>query len=305
MTLEQLFERGRTRAIFFSGILVIVLCLYLVRYFVLPGIDPSLSLSSLSILAKILEDVSSTIIVTIFVAAFLWWITPTRVINTGLVIVEPRELKRHFSDALAKTNEWKFFGGCGRYFRSAVLSEMKARVRIDSTSKSVKAIILNPNNDTLCETHARYRSGTQRGKKEGNWTILRVKQELIATIIITRALSKTEPLIDVEIYVSDHFSSFRVDISQLCAIETKEDPIAPALRSDSGTYYFDALNDEFRLIKEQSRQINGGAAECAAVKDIHSIKIAISALGINASTLTDNDLSEIVTLIDKNSNPYG
>jgi hypothetical protein len=304
MTLEQLFERARTRAIFFTAIAVVVALMLIVRYFVFPRFDPSLTQGVLPLAAKLLEDISATIVVTVLVAAFLWWITPSRVRNSGIVVVEPRELRRHFAEALAHSSDWRFFGGCGRYFRSAVLQEMSRRARQESTSKSVTAIVLNPENDLLCERHSRYRAGTRRGKNEGNWTKARVKQELLATIIVTKAVAHKEGLIDAHIYVSDHFSCFRVDLSQVCAIETREDATAPALRSDAGSYYFAALNDEYRIVKEQAKLVDGGEAECAAVIDLMSLKMAIKAMTMNSLNLTDSELDGVVKLVLNISNPY-
>jgi hypothetical protein len=295
MTLEQ---------IFFTAIAVVVALLLIVRYFVLPWLDPSLTQGGLPLAAKLLEDISTTIVVTVLVAAFLWWITPSRVRNSGVVVVEPRELRRHFSEALANSSDWRFFGGCGRYFRSAVLQEMTRRARQESTSKSVSAIVLNPENDLLCERHARYRAGTKRGGSEGNWTKVRVKQELLATIVVTKAVAHREGLIDAHIFVSDYFSSFRVDLSQMCAIETREDATAPALRSDSGSYYFAALNDEYRIAKEQAKQVVGGETECAAATDVVSLKVAIGAVGMTSVGLTDPELEGVVKLVLKVSNPY-
>lgn len=304
MTLENLFDRSRTRNLFFGAVLITVSFLLIVRYLVLPYFDSSLTQGIVPMVAKLLEDVSTTIVVTVLIAAFLWYITPQRVRNSGVVIVEPRELKAQFSKALSSSNDWRFFGGCGRYFRSAVLTEMARRARIESTSKSVSAIVLNPDNDVLCEKHSRYRAGTGRGAHEGNWTKVRVKQELLTTIIVTKAVAHKEGLIDVHIYVSDHYSSFRVDISQNCAIETREDAAAPALRSDSGSYYFAALNDEFRIVKEQARMVVGGEAVCADVTDLASLKVAIKILGFNKLNLTDSDLAGVVSLLSKIKNPY-
>jgi hypothetical protein len=304
MTLEQLLDRGRTRSIFLWSIGGIVALLLVIRYFVLPRYEPSLAQGGLPIAAKLLEDVSATIVVTVLVSLFLWWITPSRVRNSGIEMVEPRELPRHFAEALANSSNWCFVGGCGRYFRSAVLQEMTRRARQESTSKSVSAVILNPENDLLCKRHARYRSGTKRGQKEGNWTKVRVKQELLATIVIAKAVAKRQGLIDVRIYLSDHYSSFRLDISQVCAIETREDSTAPALRSNSGSYYFSALNDEFRIAMEQAKPVIEGETECAAVTDLASLKTAIAALKMPALGLTDPQLEEVVKLVLNISNPY-
>lgn len=306
MTLEQLLDRRATRNIFFALIALAVIVLMGVRYFVLPDHDPSLSQGKLPFLAKILEDLSTTLIVTVAVTVLLKWLTPSRVRNSGATIIEPRELKYHFADALTSSNEWRFSGGCGRYFRSAVLKEMARRATLDSSHKAVTAIILNPENDALCEQHARYRAGTRRGKNEGIWTKTRVKQELLATIVLTKKSAYTSGLLRARILTSDHFSTFRVDISQACAIETREDPTAPALRSDSGSYFYDALADEHRLLAEQAREIVNGEAECHVVNDLSSLKAAIKAMDINllALRLSDEDLAGILELIHNATNPY-
>lgn len=304
MTLEQLLDRGRTRSIFVWSIVVIVAFLLTIRYFVLPHYEPTLAQGGFPLAAKLLEDISATIIVTVLVAVFLWWITPSRVRNSGIEIVEPRELPRHFNEALVNSKDWRFVGGCGRYFRSAVLQEMTKRARQESTSKSVSAVILNPANDLLCERHARYRAGTKRGQKEGNWTKVRVKQELLATIVIAKAVAKRQGLIDVSIFLSDHHSSFRVDISTVCAIQTREDSTAPALRSDSGSYYFAALNDEYRIANEQAKRVDGGEAECDRVTDLASLKNAITALKLGGLSLNDAELEAVVKMVLNVSNPY-
>ena len=304
MTLEELFERPRTRRIFFAAIIGIVTLLLIARYFALPTFDSSLTQGGLPLIAKIAEDLSATILVTVTIAAFLWWITPSRVRNSGIAVVEPRELKVHFNEALATSSEWQFFGGCGRYFRSAVLVEMQKRARSESTSKRIGVVILNPENTILCEKHARYRSGTRRGKNEGNWTTSRVKQELLATIVITKRFAHSEGLLDIQIYVADHFSGFRVDISQNCAIETREDPTAPALLSEKGSYYYSALSDEYRLWRNQSREITNGEVECESVTDLKSLKHALLTLNLEKHGLTDTELEEVLATIKLPKNPY-
>jgi hypothetical protein len=96
-----------------------------------------------------------------------------------------------------------------------------------------------------------------------------------------------------------------VDISQVCAIETREDATAPALRSDAASYYFDALNDEFRVVKEQAKLLPGGETECAAVTDLATLKTALAVLQMNALGLNDAELEGVVNLVKNISNPYG
>ena len=305
VSIETLLEQTHTRRLFFSGVAGVLLGLLAVRYFVLPWFDSDLSRGALPLTAQVLENVSTTIVVTLLVASFLWWIAPTRAGQAGVILVEPRELARHFRDGLATSSTWCFFGGCGRYFRTVVLDTMKQRATAESTAKSVAAIILNPENQVLCEQHAKYRGGTRRGHREGNWTGTRVKQELIATIVRSKASASGPSLLDVEIRVSNYFSSFRVDISQSCAIQTREDPIAPALRSEKGSYYYEAQMNEFRLVREQAALIRGGERECADVDDVGSLRAALAAMGLSSCGLSNSELGEVVDIVQNPENPYG
>ena len=254
--------------------------------------------------SQIIDNVSTTIVVTILITAFLWWLTPPRARQAGVSLIEPRELAGYFNDGLATSNTWCFFGGCGRYFRSAVLNIMTQRARAESTSKSVIAIILNPENETLCERHARYRAGTRRGHTVGHWTSARVRQELIATIVTAKAMSFNQGLLDVEILVADHFSSFRVDISKSFAIQTREDPTAPALRSEEGSYYYNAQVNEFRLLREQASVVEGGELECANVRTVESLRKALTEMKLTSCQLSARELAEVVGIVQNPENPY-
>ena len=303
MSVEALFEGKQTRRLFFIAVVFFLLVAFGVRYYVLPSYDPSLSQGWVPLISEAIENVSATLVVTLFLAAFFWWVAPLRVRQPEVDLVEPRDLVGYFREGLATSNDWRFSGGCGRYFRSAVLNAMKERAREDSTSKDLTAIILNPENDGLCERHARYRAGTRRGHAEGNWTKVRVKRELIATIVIVKATSFRR-LLDIGILVSDYSSSFRVDICQSFAIQTREDPTAPALRSKKGSYYYRAQMDEFRLLKEQARVVEGGEPECAEVNSVESLRRALIAMKLTACALSDSELEKVVTIVQSPENPY-
>ena len=293
------------RRLFLTAVVFMLATFLAVRYFVLPRFDPDLSRGALPLVAQILDNVSTIIVVTLSVAIFLRWIAPSHARQARVSLIEPRELADHFHDGLATSTTWHFFGGCGRYFRSAVLDKMKERATAESTAKSVAAIILNPENQLLCRRHAAYRASTRRGRTEGSWTSTRVKQELIATIVTAKATScRMGLLLDVKILLSDHFSSFRVDISQSFAIQTREDPTAPALRSEKDSYYYKAQVNEYRLLEEQATLVSGGEHECANAHDVESLKRALKAMDLSACELSDVELAEVVGIVQNPENPY-
>lgn len=302
MTFDELLNRGRTRSIFLFIFIISVLFLLAVRYYVMPQGFPALKQGWVLIVSSLIDNLVSTGIVTVTLGFLLWWLTPYRVRNAGINVVEPRELKIRFDHALNTTSSWKFAGGCGRYFRSAVVRRLEERARHESSTKSAVAIILNPENSRLCEQHAHYRSSTRRGHDEGNWTAIRVKQELLATLVIAK--SACSMLFDVKVYFSDHFRGDRLDIAECYAIETREDRSAPALQSDSGSYFYQAVMNDFRLIEGQARPIHDGEQECRGVTDIATLKKALYAMDVKNIDLNDGDLGEVVRLVMDRKNPY-
>ena len=53
----------------------------------------------------------------------------------------------------------------------------------------------------------------------------------------------------------EHFSAFRLDISDDYVVITKEDKEASGLRADKGTYFYDSYIDEERLHERQATNI--------------------------------------------------
>ncbi|WP_141715730.1 hypothetical protein [Burkholderia ubonensis] len=304
MTLDEILDKGRPRSYFLCGVLVILFGLFAIRFWMIPAGDVTLKLTGLKFLAQFTEDLSAGLIVSVAIAFFMWWIAPPKTENPGISLIPAEDLKKVFSGALKKSSRWMFSGGCGRYFRTAVLDAMVGRTRADSFAVKVEAVILNPENHKLCEHHAKFRAATRRGQSEGGWTAAKVKQELLATLIIAKKKKYENQLIDLDIYVSDYFSGFRVDIAQDCAIETREDSTAPALKCDGGLYYYKALENEFHLTKAQGRLISGGEAECGAANDEPSIRAALNAMGLGGISVDAQDIAAISGLIKDPKNPY-
>lgn len=305
MTLEEILDKRQARSYFLAGVVLALFCLFAIRFWLIPSFNADLKLTGWQFFAKFTEDLTTGLIVSVAIAIFLWWIAPPKKENAGISLIPADDLKKTFANALKTSNGWSFSGGCGRYFRTAVMDAMAKRALADSFTVKVEAVILNPANQSLCAQHASFRTGTRRGQSEGGWTAEKVKQELLATLIVAKRKKHQNPLIDLTIRVSDHFSGFRVDIAEDYAIETREDPTAPALKCEGGLYYYQALVNEFHLLKEQSKPISGGEVECAAAKDEPSILAALGAMGLGAVSLTTQDVAAIMKAIQKPKNPYG
>ncbi|MFS2213733.1 hypothetical protein ACCD08_04425 [Telluria sp. Tellsp104] len=305
MTLDDILSRPQFRRNAVFALLLSIFGLACTRYLILPIFEAQLKATPSQFLAKILEDLSTSITVTFVISIIVWWLTPKSAENAKVIVLDASELKREFKSALDRSDSWWFYGGCGRYFRSAVLSTMASRATADSSNKSLRAIILDPGNARLCEQHADYRAATSQGRNDGNWTTSRVKCELLATIVLCLRTQQSNGLLHLQISVSDRFSTFRADISNSSAIETREDPKAPALKCPESSDFYKALKTEYEMLARQSRQITDPDRVCRNVADVASLKYAVEKLDLPGVTVTAAEYNTILALINDPKNPHG
>lgn len=304
MTLDDVFSRPYYRRIAVVLMVFVILLLLVSRYFILPFFSPNLQLSFPQFFAKFLEDLSAALIGTLFLAVCVMVLTPPTQSSAKVEVLEASQLKREFSSALNQSDFWWFYGGCGRYFRSAVVSAMGKRASAEGT-KTLRAIILNPTNTVLCEQHANYRAATSRGIQDGQWTASRVKCELLATIVYCLKASQKNTLLKIELSISDRFSTFRADISSISAIETREDPKAPALKSPADSDFYKALKTEFDILAQQSSSVLDSGRKCLLVTDLTTLKQAVSSLMLPGLVVTAAEYLVILGLVKDPVNPHG
>lgn len=116
MSVESLFEGKQTRSLLFIVVVLFLLVAFCVRHYVLPSYDQSLSRGWALLASQVIDNISATLVVTLFLAAFFWWVAPLRARQPEVDLVEPRDLVGYFREGLATSNDWRFSGGCGRYF---------------------------------------------------------------------------------------------------------------------------------------------------------------------------------------------
>ncbi len=304
MTLDEIFSRPYYRRLAIALLVALILLLAAIRYSFLPFLEPGLSQTYLQGFAKFLEDLSTSFVVTLVISLLVLLLTPRSTFSAKILVLDASELKREFTDALSRSDFWWFNGGCGRYFRSSVLSTMDQRATAESAGKTLRAVILNPGNPILCSQHALYRAATSQGRRDGNWTDSRVKCELVATIILCLRTGQRNGLLNITVYLSDRFSTFRADISSVSAIETREDPKAPALKSHADSDFYNALKTEFDILANQSYQVSDTTRVAMNVNDRATLEHAIQTLAIPGLIVEPGEFAQILSLIKKPINPH-
>ncbi|GGX80621.1 hypothetical protein GCM10011290_05430 [Vogesella alkaliphila] len=133
-----------------------------------------------------------------------------------------------------------------------------------------------------------------------------MQEEIVATAVAALKFQFSEPLLRIRVFFVDHFSAFRLDISDQCVIVTKEDKEASALRADAGTYFYDSYKDDVRLTERQSKEMTCcGKLEFGESVDEAKLREAIKCAEIfEENKLEDLNVTRLLSLINTPSDPY-
>ena len=296
--MEKLLYSVSSRNKFLALALLILCFILMVRYLLLPGLD-----IDIPILNKVLEDVFSSGFTTVFIAYLIFWLTPRVMNNSNMEVISPYQIKEKLEEG-RETNEYWYSGGTGRHTRAVTLPEIAMSSRNSNTTKRLYLQVLDPTDRDVLDAYVNYRNRVRTGAKDP-WSLKRVQNEVYATIISAYIWKKEQPLLEITVALKKEASLFRFDLSSKVLVITKEDPSEPALFCTEGTFFHKAYKEELRLSLEQSRNlrtdIKGFYFDELNTENLLSL---IHQLDINATSLNESSLEEIITLIRKKENPY-
>lgn len=301
--MKAILQHKSRRQNFLTTVSLILLVIFIVRIYVIPYHFPPPESEWLVYFVSILDKISISLIVSIFIAWFLFKIeVPEQV--TKLEIIEPNRLKELFARARLDTNFWFFSGGTGRYTRAVTLPEISKISKDLNESRSFKILLLNPKDINLCNKYATYRNSLKSAKNV-SWTTDYVQNEIIATICSGYIHKSLNPLLEISLFLKSTFSTMRIDLSQSNCIVTKEDKKDLALLTPSNTYLYKTYKEE---VFHQSKQceeldmkghienVNFGSVKA---EDIEEICMHFQFHIINP------DYDKIAKILNDNMNPYG
>jgi len=253
--MDVILSKKHYRRSFFLVVALILALSFLTRFIAIPFFEPTEKVNLIQFYVTILDTLSTSLIITVFIGAFIFWLTPEIVKKSVMEVIEPKEINPLFKKAATETKTWINKGACGRYTRAVTLPSLAQSARHEGIGRDIRIILLDPAEMDTCEEYANYRRSLKSADTRGPWTKEKVQEEIIATILTALQLKSNEPLLTIVIHLTSNFSAFRLDISDSYVIVTKEDKEAAGLRADSGTYFYNSYKDETRLIERQSKKV--------------------------------------------------
>ncbi|EOI6441934.1 hypothetical protein ACMU9X_001349 [Yersinia enterocolitica] len=255
--MNEILSSKYYRRLFFSLLFILLIVIFLTRLFVFKYFDSSLDISFLALVSLVFNGLISSFIVTVAIGSFIFFATPAIFKKSKMEVISAKEISILFRRSVVDTKSWIIKGACGRFTRDNTLHAMVREAKIRSIGRSIRILLIDPNNERICSEYAIYRKSLSSASKEtvAPWSTKKVQEEVISSILVALSVKNDEPILRVDIFLLNHFSAFRLDISDHHVIITKEDRQATALRADSGTYFYDSYIDEVSLHERQSKAI--------------------------------------------------
>jgi hypothetical protein len=238
--------------------------------------------------------------------AFLFWLTPSIIKRSAIAVVEPKQINPLLKVAATGTRAWVYKGACGRYTRATTIPKLAEAARLEGIGRDITICLLNPKNEAVCTAYATYRRSLKSGSAGTPWTCQVVQEEIIATAVTALKYQFSEPLLRIRVFFVDHFSAFRLDISDHFVVLTKEDKEASALRADAGTYFYDSYKDDVRLTERQSTEMTCcGKLQFSGAIDEAKLTEALQCSGLfDISHLPKLNIQRLLTCVNAPSDPY-
>jgi hypothetical protein len=297
-------ETKDNRKSFFLIIGLLLIVIFSIRYFLLPYIlGENIALNSKTAY-KILENLFTSVLVTIGLGSFIFWLSPKNRHNAQIRILQPVDIGNTIVNARIDTEKWFFNGGSGRYTRSQTLPYLAELSRRSNKSIDISILIMDPRNEELCAKYADYKNSLRTAKSKGKKTSKSVQIDLIATIVSCHMWKSEQSSLNITLGLKNTFSLFRTDLSSNGAIITKEDPLEPAIYYEKDTFFYYAQLEELKQTMNQVENLE--ILPFCGQEEIDEGMIKSLTDQLNLQNLHEQgDLIDILNEVTKLNNPYG
>jgi hypothetical protein len=116
--MDEILSKQHYRRTFFGVVTLVLALALIVRFFVIPWIDPVQKLTGAALLGSLLDNLVVSLLLAVFVGAFVFWLTPSIVKRSAIEVIAPKQINFLLKSATSATRSWTYKGACGRYTRA-------------------------------------------------------------------------------------------------------------------------------------------------------------------------------------------
>jgi hypothetical protein len=199
------------------------------------------------------------------------------------------------------TSIWIFKGGTGTYTRLVTLPDCVQNARHRRRELRMYIEILDPSDLLLCERYVKlYKSLAEKPTdNEMSWDAEGTRRELYATLLAACWYRKRyQPLVQIEIRLSQVISTLRWDLSSHSLIITQRGPRFPALAIEESKIHYASWNTELRTGLDQCQRVPLELADQLPLSDsptTSEVRKVFDAIGLSLPKEYDEQhVSEII-----------
>lgn len=254
--MKAILQQKSKRIQFLWIVGLILFVIFLIRVYVIPTHFPKSTNETLLYLKSVLDKISISLIVSMFVGWFLFKIEVPEE-ESKFEIIEPKRIADYFAIGRINTSFWYFSGGIGRFSRNVSIPKIAEISQSNNASKMIRLNIINPLDEELCANYANYKNSLKSSKDTKiNWTSGFVKNQVFATIIKSIIYKSHFPMLEIDIYLKKIFTTTRTDLNESNCIITKEDKRDLGLICTKDTFLYKTYKEEIFQESKQSTKLN-------------------------------------------------
>ena len=119
--MDSILSKEHYSRSFFTVVFLALVLAVLIRFIVVPYFDPSVKVNFSEFMVVILDTFMISLVITVSIGTFIFWLTPEIVKKSEMEVVNPKEINPLFKKAVTDTKTWIIKGACGRYTRAVTI----------------------------------------------------------------------------------------------------------------------------------------------------------------------------------------
>lgn len=285
---------------------LVILVLVLLRIVVLPNVSANGLRDYTAVLQSFIDNLLVTVLVTGSVTVALRWFSPPGGTKPSEAFVQPFDIDDVLRRGAIDTAEWCYLGHTARYVRSQILQFISRDSLANGSVKRIKIVVINPENEKLCEFYAKFRIQSRSTSLERDiWSEDMVKSEILATVLCAIELQQNNQMLDVDVGFQDTISVFRIDICSTFSLVTQENAQQPAILYPSGSHFYASYRRELDLAWRQCKKLHiRNAKSQIMLGELSSIRECLAESGVDLSKFSDDLLLESGRRAAQKTSPY-
>jgi hypothetical protein len=304
--MENILNTRRKRMYFYILSIALLLLFLVVRYSVLKS-QNSIDTSSefIIISGKIIESFFVSLLTTVGLTFLYFNITPNDDKRIIKLVSKTYRIEKEFHKARKNADYWRFNGGVGRYTRTKTLPELYKIAKKKKEKIDIKIVIMDPNKKELCEKYANYKRSFDSENKF-NWTKESTRVNLYATILKSAQYENQSNFLNIEIYIKNHFSLMRTELTQNKVIITKEDPSIPVVSLKKKSYLYSPYKEDFNqaIIQSEFVEITKDSNLNKSIEEISFTDAKTFFSNLSIAPPADDEIKEVLIILKNDFNPF-